>query len=128
VVTIGAGASGILTWDTLQSGDALLDISTTTAPTIVTAGVYAVAIAVRSEAALTAGASFRVTLDLDRNGENPQWFATGPDGADARSYVMMTGVYYQPAGAVIRVTAATSTTPSGAQDFKLYAGVVQRIS
>lgn len=55
VVTVANNAAGALTFDSLSSGTALLDITTPEAPTFLTAGTYAITGGYSASVALTAG-------------------------------------------------------------------------
>jgi hypothetical protein len=63
-VLINNGATGTLTWDTKDSGPTLLNITVPAAPTIVTAGVYAVQAEVSPTGNMTAQGQFTLSLSL----------------------------------------------------------------
>lgn len=104
-VTIANGASAPLTWDTLTAGEALLDLTTKTAPTVITAGVYAVTIYV-TPGAITHAGYYTLGLSLDADAADANQFATSPasSAANASPVIGCTNVFYVPAGGVIQAT------------------------
>lgn len=102
---VGNGASAALTWNTKDSGSALLDLTTPDAPKIVTAGVYAVTVTV-TPAAITAAGYYTVSLALDSSGDDASVSTTSPASAIANTApVISCGLtYFVPAGGVIAVT------------------------
>jgi hypothetical protein len=127
-VTIASGASGDLTWDEGPFGDNLLNLTVPAAPTIITAGVYAVSVNVRPNTAMTAGGFYRVKLDLDLNGADAVIQTSVPVSvADAGPTETVTGVYYIPAAGVVRAQIFNGDGVNPI-DFILGLGMVQRLA
>ncbi len=120
-VTVAAGNSGNITWNTSNGPSSLLDVTNPATPVIVTTGVYAVAISVYPDALPTPG-SCRLRLLLDLNGEDVE-VATDFAGYNAS----LACAYYLPAGAVIVADAANGELATS-HTFTLQVGSVQRLS
>jgi hypothetical protein len=126
--SIADGIEGHLSWDSLDAGTALLDIvSDPESPTVVTEGIYSVAVVVRGSS-LTVGGYYRATLVLDGNGFD------GEIGADASATaalvsprVGLAACLYLPAGAVVVVKVLNHDGVS-ARSFTPLQVVVQRIT
>jgi hypothetical protein len=128
-VSIDNGDVEPLTWDTLGIGTALLDITDPAAPTIVTAGTYAVSVTVMAAQSMTATGFFNVTFEMDQAGEDPSnGSISSPTAIVAQSQpvVVQTLVYYVPAGGILGVV-VTNEDGAKAVSFELSA-VVQRLS
>lgn len=128
-VTINNGAAGLLTWDTSLGPSTLISRTTASAPTIITAGVYAVTVQVTPSSAMTAAGQYVVLFDLDLDGEDPEVAVTSPPASAAASAPTVTTsmTYYQAAGAVLRVRVSNF---DGVQNlgFQLGQAVIQRLS
>lgn len=122
-VSVDPAAYVQLPW-TQGSGDALLDLTDPSNPTIVAAGVYALS-AVFTGIDLTAGASFYSELDLDSSGEDAEAYAVSPAAAGAATTMALACVYYIPTGGVVQ--ASVENHDSVARSFQHYA-VLQRIT
>lgn len=127
-VTIANGASGTITWNTKALGDALLNIAAPAAPTIVTAGVYALTAQI-TPTPMTVGGTYSVSLDLDFNGDDASTVGTSPAAvAGQRSPVVSLNLtYFLPAAGLVKL-AVTNNDGSIGIDFFLALGVVQRLS
>lgn len=129
-VSINNGATGSLTWDSIQGGGtALLDLTAPGLPTFVTAGVYAVSVYVSAAANMTAAGAMEVELEIDTAGDDPTIVqVSGPATAlEPRPFCALSLTYYSPAGGTIRLRLKNN---DGVQNlnFLLQYGVVQRIS
>lgn len=125
-VNVNNGAGALLTWDTKGAGVELLDRSTLNAPTIITAGVYAVAVTARG-LTMTATGGYLLVLELDANGAD----ATAEDSALASAAypspeTFAALVYYLPAGALVAVSVLNNDGVA-ARDFVLTNAVIQRL-
>jgi hypothetical protein len=130
-ITVNGGfASGSVTWDDKITGDALIapgDLPATVPP-LVTAGVYDVAVTVRSESALTAGKGFLVALHLDKNSDDAVSRTLGTDGGGDKSYVTVSSCYYIHAGGSGGIRVEVINYDSVARDFSLWSATIQRLS
>jgi hypothetical protein len=126
--SIANGASVNLPWNVVSSGDALLDLTTPAAPTIVTAGTYAVSVEVDPVASMTAAGWFSVSLTLDSGGEAAAMNGTSPPASASLDMpgLSVSLTYYIPAGGTIVVRVHNGDGVS-AIDFVLF-GIVQRLS
>ena len=73
-VTIANGASGTLKWDGAVSYSTLMDVSVATVARPLATGVYAVAVTVFAEAAMTVGGMYKVKLALAGGDDNVDVF------------------------------------------------------
>ena len=126
-VSIAPNFNADLTWDTLLVGDALLDISTPTAPTVIHAGIYAVTVWAMGVLG-GVGESYTLWLRVDEAGDDA-WSKMDVNypGAAAEIYSQVTLVYFLPAGAVIRANVRMGS--NGADRVAaLREGTLQRLS
>jgi hypothetical protein len=122
--TIANNANANIAWE-LTSGSSLLDLTTPDAPTVVTAGVYAVTVFTSTTAAMTANGRYEMAFDLDRDGDDPQLvLIPGATSGPVRTTAALT--YYCPAGAVLQVNIANKDGVAS-RDFT-FIGVIQRLS
>lgn len=127
-VTVPGSSDNLLTFDTVVSGDTLVDQSDLSHPAIVDAGPYSISIVASPSAPMTAGDAYEVLLSLDASGEN----APISGGATASAQegfpkVPLTLAYYIPAAGTITVD-VFNLTASTSYDFNLVSCVIQRIS
>jgi hypothetical protein len=121
------GAYVALPWGARNGGTTdLLDLTVTTAPTILTAGTYAFSVRVGPTAPLTAGGSYAFDLQVDADGEDPQLGFVLPSPAAQPPLATLAMTYYSPAGGKVIVSAA-NFDGAVSRDFIL-AAVVQRLS
>lgn len=124
---IANNATAALSWGS-PFGTALLSLTVPTAPTVVTAGVYAVTARVLAAASMTAAGFFTASLEMDVNDEDASLIVNSPAaGAGLVSpSISLTLVYYVPAAGLITCRV---TNHDGVQaiDFSLSA-TVQRLS
>lgn len=126
-VSIGNGAQGAPTWNTVDSGPALLDLTVPDTPTIITAGVYSVAVTVAGNT-LTLGGKFNASLFLGLAYEHEMRTSSTPsNAADNTMDVTLLLVAYLAAGAVVNIN-VTNQDGVSARNFNLYSAVVQRLS
>ena len=123
-VSINNNASAVLTFDTLSSGTAQLNISVPGSPTIVTAGVYAISAYVRGTSLSVAG-NFRANLALGLG--VIQAYAAPASAAVPTVDMGLTLVSVCAAGSPVAIT-VLSEDGSSARNFKIVLAVVQRIS
>lgn len=127
-VTINDTQVLALTWDSLDSGSALLNRTSLGAPTVVTAGIYAFTIVIRTSF-ITAGAFYIATLELDSNGDDATLDVPSPPATavDTGPKISLAATYYMPAGAIILLK-VNNRDGVAARDFSIQAAVVQRIT
>jgi hypothetical protein len=125
---IGNGAGAYLTWDTLIAGTALLDITAPAAPTVITAGIYAISAAIAVATPMTAGGYYSFTIEPDATGDDPAIGGDSPaaHASDLTPSLNVTAVYYIPAGGTL-LAGVHNSDGVNSIDFSLFA-VLQRIT
>lgn len=127
---IADGDTGALGWSNGGSPDSLLDLTTPTSPTVITAGVYCFTVTVAAFSTLSVGGLFRVQLQLDRSGFNASQYVDSRVGVGVNlsPLACITFPWYMPAGAKVEVW--VTNLDGGALDktFSIYTAHVQRLS
>lgn len=128
------GQPKALTWDSLGSGEALLDLTDPELPEVITGGIYAVTAVAHATELLNAGATYQATLHLDYFGDDAVCETSGTNdlgpGGPAlglESMVSLACTYYIPAGGVISLTVLLSDGTAD-RDFNLREAMIQRLS
>lgn len=124
-VSIGNGSFAKLTWDDVQFGDTLLDLTDPENPAVLTTGIYAVTCYVTSTAALTAGGTYIAELDITTTDTSLTVQGTAAAGV-LPSTVTVGVTWYLQATTVLSVTVVNEDGASS-RDFLLSA-YVQRIA
>lgn len=131
--SIANGDGAWLPWADSTGPDAVLDNTTPTHPTVITAGVYLVSVVVRV-GAMSAGGYYQAGLHMDRTGFNASMYVTSSQAellaADAGGIIEDTALamaWYCPQGSEVGVfvTNFDGVTP---QNFLFPYGHIQRIS
>lgn len=105
-MSINNFGQGYLTVDSLDAGDALLDISTPDTPVVIAAGDYLVAVTVKVQESMTEAGSFRVVFSV---GSDSDTFVLEADSsvaapsATANPTLCLSGGWYFTAGAQMGV-------------------------
>lgn len=124
-----SGAATSLTWDTLVSGDALLDLSVPTAPTIVTGGVYVVTVNTFPASGMADDKAYGVNLFVN-GGEVDQILLKETraveDSFDFDTWCAMSVAYLLAAGSFL--TVQVQQADAGAVNFALNGAYIQRLS
>jgi hypothetical protein len=121
------GTGTPLTWDTLQAGSALLDLSVPTLPTIVTAGAYAVTVVTTPQSSMTDGKAYVFRLSSDTApGLLVYQTVAIEDSLDFDAHAALTLVYYFTAGSTLDVQ--VQQADAGAINFPLEVAYVQRFA
>lgn len=116
-----------LTWDTLGSGQELLDRTNREWPTVKVAGRYAVTAIVAFEDEAIAVGRFHATLHLDQLHEDAVSEETKSEPTvDGRIVVSLTVTYFVPAGGVISVD-VRNFDGALARTFLLREALIQRL-
>jgi hypothetical protein len=105
-VSIGNGGSDLLAWDGTSFGpDTLLDRTTTTVPSVLTAGIYAVTVLVAPGEDMTVGGNYQTQLELDSDSTDATATQdSAPANANAlRPDVTLAMVWYIPANGTLRL-------------------------
>ncbi len=126
-VTIPSPGTAFLPWDKVSGVD-LLDLTNPLKPTVITSGVYGIAVTATSSTSLTVGATFRLQIGANVGGGGINVVNnSGPSNAiDQAPTVACTYVCEIFAGRFI--DAIVYNFDSIAQDFGIFQAVVQRIS
>jgi hypothetical protein len=128
-VSIANDDDGLLTWDSLDAGSALLDIvSDPAAPTVTTAGIYGFTVTATG-AGITTGGFYSLRLILDLNGfdAEPAVFSSASVATLSSLRVALASTLYMPAAAIIRVQVHNSDG-AATRGFTLNTAVIQRIT
>lgn len=126
---IASLGQGQLKWEKFE-GPGLMDLTDPLNPTIITAGIYALTVTVKSQTTITAAGYFDFFIHMDDSGETATaWGLSGvsPVGSNDESPATASLVWYCPAGAVVNCTV---NNYDGVQSltFTMGNGVLQRIS
>lgn len=126
-VTIPDGGQTRLTWNTKILGSDLLDLAAPTAPTVITAGVYAFTAITLPAEPLTAGSSYQALLDVDTDGDDGSAYLTVVASAsDLTPFASVACTYYVPAGG--KIVVQVKNNDSVPRDFLLNQATIQRIT
>lgn len=127
-VNVANGAAKTFTWAYVL-GSALLDLTVPTAPTIVTAGVYAISVCAHPSADLTAGGAWELELSPDTDiGLPPTALGTAAAStARPRPYITVGMTWYLPAGTAIYAY-AHNYDGAATRTFGIFDAMVQRLS
>lgn len=124
-VAITDGSTDPLTWDALDSGEALLDLSDPTGPTVIAAGVYAITAPITPTTDITAAGFYFARLlagSVQATGSSP-----AASAADAQPALTLTAIATLTAGAPITVS-VNSNDGAATVHYKLDAPSVQRLA
>jgi len=123
------GVTVDMDWGSLIDDDDLLDLSTSTAPTVKESGVYAVTVTIRPNTnALTVGGSYHINMQLDASGDGAGTDGQGVSTASEQfPDASVSLVWFVPAGGVLKTTVTNFDGGGVTLDCAHYA-VIQRLS